>query len=241
MNKKQYVCIDLKSFFASVECIERGLDPLNTNLVVADISRTEKTICLAVTPPLKAHGISGRARLFEVISKVKEVNYNRKIKSPTGKLVGSSVFDHELNADPSLAVDYIVAQPRMAYYIDYSTRVYQVYLKYVAPEDIHVYSIDEVFIDLTPYLSFKKMTAREFTSMMIADVLRTKGITAAAGIGTNLSLAKIAMDIEAKHVEPDKNGARIAELDEMTYREKLWSHRPLTTFFPLFHTSRQGG
>ncbi|MBE6542427.1 MAG: DNA methylase [Ruminococcaceae bacterium] len=233
MNQKQYVCIDLKSFFASVECVERGLDPLNTNLVVADISRTEKTICLAVTPSLKAHGISGRARLFEVVSKVKEINYNRKRNSPLGRLIGSSVFDHELKTNTSLALDYITAVPRMAYYIDYSTKVYQVYLKYVAPEDIHVYSIDEVFIDLTPYLSFSKMTAREFTSMMVADVLKTTGITATAGIGTNLYLAKIAMDIEAKKTEPDENGARIAELDEMTYREKLWSHRPLTDFWRI--------
>ena len=231
MEQKQYVCIDLKSFYASVECIERGLDPMTTNLVVADVSRTEKTICLAVTPSLKAHGISGRARLFEVIQQLKVVNAKRQQNAPGRKLTGSSWNDVELKQNPSLAVDYIAAPPQMAHYMEVSTKIYQVYLKYIAPEDIHVYSIDEVFIDLTSYLKPSGLTARQFTSMMIADVLKTTGITAAAGIGTNLYLAKIAMDIEAKHAEPDENGVRIAELDEMTYKQKLWSHRPLTDFW----------
>ncbi|MBQ3258759.1 MAG: DNA methylase [Oscillospiraceae bacterium] len=235
MEQKQYVCIDLKSFYASVECIERGLDPMTTNLVVADVSRTEKTICLAVTPSLKAHGISGRARLFEVIQQLKAVNAKRKQNAPGRKLTGSSWNDVELKQNPSLAVDYIAAPPQMAHYMDVSTKIYQVYLKYIAPEDIHVYSIDEVFIDLTSYLKPSGLTARQFTSMMIVDVLKTTGITAAAGIGTNLYLAKIAMDIEAKHAEPDENGVRIAELDEMTYKQKLWSHRPLTDFWRVGH------
>ncbi len=229
--EKQYVCIDLKSFYASVECVDRGLDPMTTNLVVADIRRTEKTICLAVTPSLKAHGIPGRARLFEVIQQLKTVNARRQQYAPGRRFTGSSTDDNELRRNPSLAVDYIAAPPRMAHYMEYSTRIYQIYLKYVAPEDIHVYSIDEVFIDLTSYLKASGKTAREFTSMMIADVLKTTGITAAAGIGTNLYLAKIAMDIEAKHAEPDENGVRIAYLDELTYRQKLWNHRPLTDFW----------
>lgn len=233
--EKQYVCIDLKSFYASVECIERGLDPMTTNLVVADVSRTEKTICLAVTPSLKAHGISGRARLFEVIQQLKVVNAKRQQNAPGRKLTGSSWNDVELKQNPSLALDYIAAPPQMAHYMEVSTKIYQVYLKYIAPEDIHVYSIDEVFIDLTSYLKPSGLTARQFTSMMIADVLKTTGITAAAGIGTNLYLAKIAMDIEAKHAEPDENGVRIAELDEMTYKQKLWSHRPLTDFWRVGH------
>ena len=235
MEQKQYVCIDLKSFYASVECIERGLNPMTTNLVVADVSRTEKTICLAVTPSLKAHGISGRARLFEVIQQLKVVNAKRQQNAPSRKLTGSSWNDVELKENPSLAVDYIAAPPQMAHYMEVSTKIYQVYLKYIAPEDIHVYSIDEVFIDLTSYLKPSGLTARQFTSMMIADVLKTTGITAAAGIGTNLYLAKIAMDIEAKHAEPDENGVRIAELDEMTYKQKLWSHRPLTDFWRVGH------
>ena len=235
MEQKQYVCIDLKSFYASVECIERGLDPMTTNLVVADVSRTEKTICLAVTPSLKAHGISGRARLFEVIQQLKVVNAKRQQNAPGRKLIGSSWNDVELKQNPSLAVDYIAAPPQMAHYMEVSTKIYQVYLKYIAPEDIHVYSIDEVFIDLTSYLKPSGLTARQFTSMMIVDVLKTTGITAAAGIGTNLYLAKIAMDIEAKHAEPDENGVRIAELDEMTYKQKLWSHRPLTDFWRVGH------
>ena len=230
-----YLCIDLKSFYASVECVERGLDPMTTNLVVADVSRTEKTICLAVTPSLKAHGISGRARLFEVIQQLKVVNAKRQQNAPGRKLTGSSWNDVELKQDPSLAVDYIAAPPQMAHYMKVSTQIYQVYLKYIAPEDIHVYSIDEVFIDLTSYLKTSGLTAQQFTSMMIADVLKTTGITAAAGIGTNLYLAKIAMDIEAKHAEPDENGVRIAELDEMTYKRKLWSHRPLTDFWRVGH------
>ena len=235
MEQKQYVCIDLKSFYASVECIERGLNPMTTNLVVADVSRTEKTICLAVTPSLKAHGISGRARLFEVIQQLKVVNARRQQNAPGRKLTGSSWNDVELKENPSLAVDYIAAPPQMAHYMEVSTKIYQVYLKYIAPEDIHVYSIDEVFIDLTSYLKPSGLTARQFTSMMIADVLKTTGITAAAGIGTNLYLAKIAMDIEAKHAAPDENGVRIAELDEMTYKQKLWSHRPLTDFWRVGH------
>lgn len=233
MVGKQYVCIDLKSFYASVECIERGLDPMSTNLVVADVSRTEKTICLAVTPPLKAYGIPGRARLFEVIEQLKNINEKRRRMAPGGRFVGSSYDSGALTEDPSLAVDYIAAPPRMAYYIEYSTRVYKIYLKYVAPEDIHVYSIDEVFIDVTAYLERNQMTAREFASVMIRDVLNTTGITATAGIGTNMYLAKIAMDIVAKHVEADENGVRIAALDEMSYREKLWSHRPLTDFWRI--------
>ncbi len=231
MEQKQYVCIDLKSFYASVECIERGLDPMTTNLVVADVSRTEKTICLAVTPSLKAYGISGRARLFEVIRQLNAVNAKRRQAAPGRRLVGASADDAELRQNPALAVDFIAAPPQMAHYMAVSTQIYQVYLKHVAPEDIHVYSIDEVFIDLTAYLKPGGMTARAFTSMMIADVLKTTGITAAAGIGTNLYLAKIAMDIEAKHAEPDENGVRIAELNELTYKQKLWSHRPLTDFW----------
>ncbi len=231
MDPKQYACIDLKSFYASVECIERNLDPLTTNLVVADPSRTEKTICLAVTPALKAYGIPGRARLFEVNQKLKQINWERQQKAPGRCFTGKSSDDRELKRNPSLAIDYITAPPQMAHYIEWSTRIYQVYLKYIAPEDIHVYSIDEVFIDLTPYLRTARMTARAFVGMMIADVMKTTGITAAAGIGTNLYLAKIAMDIEAKHTPADVNGVRIAELDEMSYRQKLWSHRPLTDFW----------
>ncbi len=231
MEQKQYACIDLKSFYASVECRERGLDPLTTNLVVADLSRTEKTICLAVTPPLKAYGISGRARLFEVNQILRQVNRERRYRAPERRFVGKSYDDCELKNNPALEIDYIAAPPQMARYIECSTRIYQIYLKYIAPEDIHVYSIDEVFIELTRYLKTANMTAREFVGMMIADVMRTTGITAAAGIGTNLYLAKIAMDIEAKHAPADANGVRIAELDELTYRQKLWGHRPLTDFW----------
>lgn len=230
MNRT-YLCIDLKSFYASVECVDRGLDPLTTNLVVADPSRTEKTICLAVTPSLKAYGIPGRARLFEVIQKVEEVNRGRKYKAPGRKLEGESFSAPELNSNPSLALGYIVAPPRMAHYMEVSTKIYNVYLKYIAPEDIHVYSIDEVFIDLTHYLNANKMTAREMAQMMIKDVLATTGITATAGIGTNMFLAKIAMDITAKKMPADKNGVRIAELDEMRYRRELWDHRPITDFW----------
>lgn len=211
MNKT-YISIDLKSFYASVECVERGLDPLRTNLVVADAARTEKTICLAVSPSLKVYGIPGRARLFEVVQRVKEVNLERKAKG----------------LEP---IDYIAAVPRMALYMEYSTRIYNIYLKYVAPEDIHVYSVDEVFMDVTAYLNTYHMTARELAKTMIQDVYETTGITATAGIGTNLYLCKVAMDIEAKHVQADADGVRIACLDEESYRRKLWNHKPLTDFW----------
>lgn len=231
MENRTYIAIDLKSFYASVECIERGLDPLGANLVVADASRTEKTICLAVSPSLKAHGISGRARLFEVVQRVKEVNAERLRKAPGHKFTGSSYYAAELKESPELSLGYVIAPPQMAHYIECSTKIYQVYLNYVAPEDIHVYSIDEVFIDATSYLRTYRLTAREFAMKMIMDVLNRTGITATAGIGTNLYLCKIAMDIEAKHLQADKNGVRIAELDEMSYRRSLWSHRPLTDFW----------
>lgn len=231
--ERQYIAIDLKSFYASVECVERGLDPLCTNLVVADESRTDKTICLAVSPSLKSYGIPGRPRLFEVIRKVREVNRARKSALPGGRFSGESCDDKALKNDPSLAVSYITAVPRMAYYVEYSTKIYRVYLKYIAPEDMHVYSIDEVFIDATHYLRTYGMTARELAMTIIRDILETTGITATAGIGTNLYLCKIAMDIEAKHVEPDENGVRIAELDEMSYRKKLWDHTPMTDFWRI--------
>ena len=231
MGERTYLAIDLKSFYASVECIERGLDPLTTNLVVADLSRTEKTICLAVTPSLKAWGISGRARLFEVVQRVREVNAQRLRSVPGRQFTGSSSDDTALKADPGLALDYIVAPPRMAHYMEWSTRVYNVYLKYIAPEDIHNYSIDEVLMDVTNYLDAYKLSARELASKIISDVLETTGITATAGIGTNLYLCKIAMDIVAKHIHPDVNGVRIAKLDERTYRRLLWEHRPLTDFW----------
>ena len=230
-NGRTYIAIDLKSFYASVECMERGLDPLTTNLVVADASRTEKTICLAVSPSLKAYGISGRARLFEVVERVKEVNAERRRKA--GCLSEKSFNANELAADPSREVDYLIAPPQMAKYIQISTQVYNVYLKYIAPEDIHVYSIDEVMMDVTNYLQTYHMTARELAKVMISDVLHTTGITATAGIGSNLYLCKVAMDIMAKHVQPDKDGVRIAELDEMSYREQLWAHRPLTDFWRI--------
>lgn len=226
-----YIAIDLKSFYASVECRERGLDPLKTNLVVADKSRTEKTICLAVSPSLKQFGIPGRARLFEVEQKVKQVNYERRIKAPNKMLVGSSYDDTELRNNPNLKLDYIAAVPRMGLYMKYSTDIYKIYLKYIAPEDIIVYSVDEVFCDVTNYLNTYKMTAKELVTKMIHDVFYTTGITATAGIGTNLYLCKVAMDIVAKHSEADKNGVRIAELDEMSYRKKLWSHTPITDFW----------
>ena len=227
----QYIAIDLKSFYASVECIERGLDPMTTNLVVADSSRTEKTICLAVSPSLKSYGVPGRPRLFEVVAKVREANAARRWSAPGRKLIGAT-YDHKiLLEDPRLAVDYIVAPPRMALYIDYSTRIYQVYLKYFSPDDIHVYSIDEVFIDATHYLKTYKKTARELAEVVIKDVLDTTGITATVGIGTNMYLCKVAMDIVAKRMKPDEHGARIAELDEMSYRKILWEHRPLTDFW----------
>ena len=228
---RSYVAIDLKSFYASVECKERNLDPLTTNLVVADPERTTKTICLAVSPALKAYGIPGRARLFEVVRKVKEINDERKRKNGGHEFTGQSCDTGELKADRSFALDYITAVPRMALYMKYSTRIYDIYLKYVAPEDIHVYSIDEVFIDATAYLRTYGMTAKKLAEKMIRDVLEQTGITAAAGIGTNLYLCKIAMDIMAKRVQPDKNGVRIASLDELSYRKQLWDHRPLTDFW----------
>ena len=231
MKNRAYIAIDLKSFYASVECIARGLDPLTTNLVVADASRTEKTICLAVSPSLKAYGIPGRARLFEVVQKVKEANAARLRKAPGEAFSGTSFNDVELKSSPNLSLDYIVALPRMALYIECSTRIYNIYLKYIAPEDIHVYSIDEVFIDATNYLNTYNLSARELATEMILDVLNTVGITATAGIGTNLYLSKVAMDIQAKHIPADSNGMRIAELDEMSYRRSLWSHRPLTDFW----------
>ena len=230
-KQKTYIAIDLKSFYASVECKERNRDPLTTNLVVADKSRTEKTICLAVSPSLKSYGIPGRPRLFEVVQKVREANNKRRWKAPNRTFNGSSDDKAELDANPALEIDYIVAPPRMAYYMEYSTKIYNVYLKYVAPEDIFPYSIDEVFMDVTDYLQTYRMTARELAMTMIQDVLKTTGITATAGIRTNMYLCKIAMDIVAKHIEPDKNGVRIAELDEMSYRRKLWSHRPITDFW----------
>lgn len=230
MNKK-YLCIDLKSFFASVECVERGLNPMTTNLVVADKSRTEKTICLAVTPSLKAYGISGRARLFEVVQKVGYVNQERKRQAPGRRFTGKSFDATELKSNPSLELDYVIAPPQMAKYIEYSTRIYNVYLKYVAPEDMHIYSIDEVFINITSYLKTYKMTAHELAVTIIHDVLKTTGITATAGIGTNMYLAKIAMDIKAKKMPADKDGVRIAELDEISYRKELWEHTPLTDFW----------
>ena len=226
-----YIAIDLKSFYASVECAERKLDPLHTNLVVADTARTEKTICLAVSPSLKSYGIPGRARLFEVSQKIKEINAARKFKVPGHAFSGESYDEHELLANPSLAVSYIAATPRMALYVDYSTRIYQIYLKYIAPEDIHVYSIDEVFIDASHYLNTYHLSPRELAEKIIQDVLKFTGITATAGIGTNLYLCKIAMDIVAKHCKPDKDGVRIAELTEIEYRKLLWSHRPLTDFW----------
>lgn len=232
-KNRTYIAIDLKSFYASVECVERGLDPMTTNLVVADASRTEKTICLAVSPSLKSYGIPGRPRLFEVVQKVREANAKRLLKAPNRKFTGSSFSATELSEKPELAIDYIIAVPRMAYYMDYSSRIYNIYLKYVAPEDIHVYSIDEVFMDVTAYLDTYKMTARELAMKMILDVRESTGITATAGIGTNLYLSKIAMDIVAKKIPEDKNGVRIAELDEMSYRKKLWTHRPLTDFWRI--------
>lgn len=226
-----YIAIDLKSFYASVECRERDLDPMRTNLVVADSGRTEKTICLAVSPSLKSHGVPGRARLFEVIQRVRQVNAGRQAVAPGKQFKGES-YDHvELMNDSALKLTYITAPPRMALYMKYSTDIYKIYLKYVAPEDIHIYSIDEVFIDVTDYLSAYKKTAHELAMTIIKDVLSTTGITATAGIGTNLYLAKIAMDIVAKHIPADKDGVRIAELDEQRYRELLWDHRPLTDFW----------
>lgn len=235
MADKTYIAIDLKSFYASVECAERGLDPLDANLVVADESRTDKTICLAVSPSLKAHGISGRARLFEAKQRIKEVNRERQRKAPGHTFRGKSIFGSELAADPSLELDLVIAPPRMAYYMDYSKSIVEIYMRYVSFDDILVYSIDEVFIDATPYLSTYNMTAHEFAMMLIRQVLKETRITATAGIGTNMYLAKIAMDIVAKHIPADKDGVRIAELNEMSYREKLWTHTPLTDFWRVGH------
>ncbi len=243
-KERSYIAIDLKSFYASVECRERNLDPLTTNLVVADESRTEKTICLAVSPSLKAYGIPGRPRLFQVIQKIKEVNMARlnravhagnAVKDENGRyhFRNSSWNSQELDRDHSLEVSWITAVPRMQTYMDYSTRIYNVYLKYFSPEDIHVYSIDEVFIDATEYLNLYRLTSKELARKIILDVLETTGITATAGLGTNLYLAKVAMDIMAKHVPEDENGVRIAELDEKSYRRELWTHRPLTDFWRI--------
>ena len=238
-ENRMYIAIDLKSFYASVECVERNLNPLTTNLVVADSQRTEKTICLAVSPSLKSYGIHGRARLFEVVQRVKEVNLERKSKAPGRQFTGSSYSATELAAHPELELSYITAPPRMSFYLEYSTIVYNIYLKYIAPEDIHVYSIDEVFMDVTHYLKTYAMTPRELASRIILDVLDSTGITATAGIGTNLYLCKVAMDIVAKHVEPDSHGVRIAQLDEMSYRRLLWDHRPLTDFWRVGHGYRK--
>ena len=231
MMAKTYIAIDLKSFYASVECVERKLDPLKVNLVVADPSRTEKTICLAVSPSLKSYGISGRARLFEVVQRVEFINNERRWKAPGKRLKGKSFFYPEIQSDPSLAVDYIVAPPQMSLYMKISAKIYGIYLKYVAPEDIFAYSVDEVFIDATDYLKLYNTTAHGFARMLIQDVLRTTGITATAGIGTNMFLCKIAMDIVAKHIPADDDGVRIAELDEERYKEELWTHTPLTDFW----------
>src|SRR5574344_3015920 len=230
MNKT-YICIDLKSFYASVECRERGLDPLNTNLVVSDISRTEKTICLAVSPSLKQYGIPGRARLFEVIAKIKEINYSRLKNNNYHKFTKKSYLDNELKNNKDYELDYIAATPQMRKYIKYSTDIYNIYLKYIAPEDIFVYSIDEVFMDITNYLNTYNMTASELISKMITAVYNTTGITATAGSGTNMYLAKVAMDIVAKHTDPNEIGVRVDELNEKTYRELLWNHEPLTDFW----------
>jgi len=226
-----YIAIDLKSFYASVECQERGLDPLTTNLVVADNSRTEKTICLAISPSLKQYGIPGRARLFEVIQKVNEINTQRKFNAPGHKFTCTSYDDIALKKNNDLELSYIIAPPRMAYYMEYSTKIYNIYLKWFSSEDIYVYSIDEVFIDVTHYLKTYEMTPRELVTRVIQDVLDETGITATAGIGTNLYLCKVAMDIVAKHTAPDKNGVRIAGLDEIAYRKFLWNHKPITDFW----------
>ena len=230
-RQRTYIAIDLKSFYASVECVARGLDPLTTNLVVADVSRTEKTICLAVSPSLKQYGIGGRARLFEVVERLREVNFDRLCHSPEGLFRGKSVSDIDLKAHPDWEVDYIAAPPRMAHYIEMSAKIYDIYLKYIAPEDIHIYSVDEVFMDVTNYLRSYRKTPHELAMTMIRDVLKQTGITATAGIGTNMYLCKVAMDIMAKKMPADKDGVRIAELDEMSYRRQLWDHRPLTSFW----------
>ena len=229
--EKVYIAIDLKSFYASVECVERDLDPLTTNLVVADKSRTAKTICLAISPSLKSYGLPGRARLFEVEQKIKEINKERRKKINYKEFKGKSFNNQDLIKDPSLELDYIIAKPRMAFYLKYSSKIYNIYLKYVESLDIHVYSIDEVFIDATSYLKLYNLTKREFTLKIIKDILNKTGITATAGIGSNMYLAKVAMDIVAKHINPDKDGVRIAFLDVMSYRSLLWNHTPLTDFW----------
>ncbi len=234
-GKKQFIAIDLKSYYASVEAAEHGYDPLDVNLVVADESRTDKTICLAVSPALKALGIPGRPRLFEAKQRVREINRERRPRAPGRQFRGKSVFASELAADPSLELDMVIAPPRMRYYMEYSRSIVEIYLRYVSADDLLVYSIDEVFIDVTSYLNYYKMTAHELAMKMIRDVLRETRITATVGIGTNLFLAKVAMDIVAKHMPADKDGVRIAELDEMSYREKLWCHRPLTDFWMVGH------
>lgn len=231
MTERIYLCIDLKSFYASVECADRGLDPLKTNLVVADSSRSEKTICLAVSPSMKKYGIAGRARLFEVVEKIKEVNRNRLMKAKGRKFIASSYNEDEILSSDNVAVDYIVATPRMAHYIKVSTKIYNIYLKYIAKEDIHVYSIDEVFMDVTDYLKSYGLTARELAEKIILDVIENTKITATAGIGTNMYLAKVAMDIHSKHINADKNGVRIAQFDEVSYRKNLWEHVPISDFW----------
>ena len=232
---KTYICIDLKSFYASVECAERALDPLTTNLVVADSSRTEKTICLAITPTLKKYGLKGRARLFEVQQKIKEINLQRRKKAQNYKFIGKSCNANELENNPNLECDFIIATPRMAHYIEISAKIYNIYLKYIAKEDIHVYSIDEVFMDVSKYLKSYNLTAYQLANKIIKNVLKETGITATAGIGTNLYLAKVAMDIVAKRIPADKDGVRIATLNEKTYREELWEHKPLTDFWRVGH------
>ncbi|MCR5826460.1 MAG: DNA methylase [Oscillospiraceae bacterium] len=228
MAERKYIAIDLKSFYASVECKDRGLDPLRTNLVVADASRTEKTICLAVSPSLKAYGIPGRPRLFEVVQRVKEVNAERARRVPEGRLCVGQYDDPTIRSDPSWRLDYIVAPPRMARYKQVSMQIYRVYLQFIAPEDIHIYSIDEVFMDVTDYLATYRLSAHELAMKIIRAVLAETGITATAGVGTNLFLCKVAMDVVAKHMSPDRDGVRIAELDEKSYRRLLWGHRPIT-------------
>ncbi len=232
---RTYLAIDLKSFYAGVECVELGLDPLRANLVVADESRTDKTICLAVSPSMKKYGLPGRARLFEVKQHIQKVNYERRRNAPKGRFTGKSCDRPELDANPSLEVDFIIAPPRMAHYIEYSTRIYKIYLNYVSSKDIHVYSIDEAFIDLTDYLPFYKTDAHELAVRIIRDVRSQTGITATGGIGTNLYLSKVAMDIVAKHINADKDGVRVAELDEMSYRRQMWEHQPLTDFWRVGH------
>ena len=235
MQPRTYIAIDLKSFYASVECAARGLDPLLTNLVVADASRTEKTICLAVSPSLKAYGIPGRARLFEVVQQVKKINDARLRKAPGRRFSGVATYDPDVKSDPSKALGYLIAPPRMRHYMETSAKIYNIYLKYVSSEDIHVYSVDEVFIDATQYLRIYGLSSHDLAMKMVRDVLSETGITATAGIGTNMYLAKIAMDIEAKHSEPDRDGVRIAALDEMSFRRKYWDHRPLTDFWRIGH------